>query len=82
MSEETINYLVYDNETDAIARADAEGARRNYSYHIDGGVTRYHTYPRVTINGKYALNVTEYELTEDEESAITTTVTFPEPEEV
>ena len=81
MSEETINYLVYDTKADAIARADKEGARRNYSYHINSGVTRYHTYPNVTINDKYALNVTEYELTEDEESAITTTVAFPAPEE-
>ena len=80
MSEEdfyTTKYLVYDNEADAIARADTEGARRNYSYHIDGGVTRYHTYPRVTTDGKYALNVTRYELTENETSATVTSVTFP-----
>jgi hypothetical protein len=32
MSEETINYLVYDTEADAIARAETEGARRGYSY--------------------------------------------------
>ena len=81
MSEETINYLVYDNEADAIARADTEGARRGYAYHRVGSGTRYHTYPQVTTNNKYALVVNGYQLTEDEESQITTTVTFPESEE-
>jgi hypothetical protein len=81
MSEETINYLVYDNEADAIARADTEGARRGYAYHRVGSGTRYHTYPQLTADSKYALVVDEYELTEDEESAITTTVTFPTEEE-
>lgn len=80
MSEETINYLVYDIEADAIARAETEGARRGYAYHRVGSGTRYHTYPQVTADSKYALVVNGYELTEDEESAITTSVTFPAPE--
>jgi molybdate-binding protein len=78
---ETINYLVYDTEADAVARADTEGARRGYAYHRVGSGTRYHTYPQVTTNSKYALVVNGYQLTEDEESQITTTVTFPESEE-
>tara|TARA_R100001163_G_scaffold41388_1_gene31316 strand:+ start:1250 stop:1489 length:240 start_codon:yes stop_codon:yes gene_type:complete len=77
MSEEIINYLVYDTEADAIARADTEGARMGYSYHTNGIGTRYHTYPRITNNNKYALVVNEYELTEDEQAATTTSVTFP-----
>ncbi len=81
MSEETINYLVYDTEADAIARADTEGARRGYAYHKVGSGTRYHTYPQVTADSKYALVVDGYELTEDEESSIVTSVTFPEPEQ-
>ena len=80
MSEETINYLVYETLDDAIARADTEGARRGYAYHRVGSGTRYHTYPKATADGNYALNVTEYELTEDEQSATTTSVTFPTPE--
>ena len=76
---ETINYLVYDNESDAIARADTEGARRNYSYYRVGRGTRYATYPQLTADNKYALVVNGYELTEDEESSIVTNVTFPEP---
>ena len=78
---ETINYLIYDNEADAVARADTEGARRGYAYHRVGSGTRYYTYPQVTTNNKYALVVNGYQLTEDEESQITTTVTFPESEE-
>jgi hypothetical protein len=81
MSEETTNYLVYDTEADAIERADTEGARRGYSYHRVGSGTRYHTYPQVTADSKYALVVDGYELTEDEESSIVTNVTFPEGEE-
>ena len=77
MSEETINYLVYDTEADAIARAETEGARRGYSYHRVGSGTRYHTYPKVTTDAKYALVVDEYELTDDETAAIVTDVTFP-----
>ena len=84
MSEEeiTINYLVYETLDDAIARADTEGARRGYAYHKIGSGTRYRTYPQVTADDKYALVVDGYELTEDEESSIVTSVTFPEPEEV
>lgn len=81
MSEETTNYLVYDTEADAIARADTEGARRGYAYHRVGSGTRYHTYPQATADGKYALVVNGYELTEDEESSTVTSVTFPEGEE-
>ena len=81
MSEETINYLVYDNESDAIARADTEGARRGYAYHRVGSGTRYHTYPQVTADSKYALLVTDYELLEEELPSIVTSVTFPTPED-
>lgn len=78
MSEETINYLIYDTKDDAIARADIEGARRGYAYHnTPDGVSRYHTYPQETTDGKYALDVTEYDLTEDEQATITISVTFP-----
>jgi hypothetical protein len=82
MSEETTNYLVYDTKADAIARADTEGARRGYAYHRVGSGTRYRTYPQETADAKFALVVNGYELTEDEESAITNSVTFPAPEEI
>ena len=81
MSEETTNYLVYDNKSDAIARADTEGARRGYAYHRVGSGTRYHTYPQVTADSKYALLVTDYELLEEELPSIVTSVTFPTPED-
>ena len=86
MSEETEEevyvpqYLIYDTEADAIAKAETEGARRGYAYHRIGSGTRYRTYPQVTANNKYALLVNGYELTEDEQSSIVTNVTFPNPE--
>ena len=81
MSEETINYLVYETLDDALVKADAEGARRGYAYHRVGSGTRYHTYPQVTTDAKYALVVDGYELTDDETAAIVTDVTFPTEEE-
>tara|TARA_B100001057_G_C22702601_1_gene892388 strand:+ start:866 stop:1108 length:243 start_codon:yes stop_codon:yes gene_type:complete len=62
-------YLIYDNEEDANARADIEGKRINYSYWREGIGTRWATAPILTAEGKYALNVTSYDLTEDEESS-------------
>jgi|TARA_R110002012_G_scaffold60555_1_gene158459 hypothetical protein len=81
MSEETINYLVYETLDDALVKADAEGARRGYAYHRVGSGTRYKTYPKVTADAKYALVVDGYELTDDETTAIVTDVTFPVEEE-
>ena len=81
MSEETINYLVYETLDDALVKADAEGARRGYAYHRVGSGTRYTTYPQETADAKYALVVNGYELTDDETSAIVTDVTFPVEEE-
>jgi len=72
------NYLIYDTEAEAIARADTEGARIGYSYHINGIGTRYHTYPKITTNNKYALQVNDYELTSEEEASTVTSVTFKE----
>jgi len=79
---ETINYLLYETKEEALTKANDEGFRLGYPYFTEpNGVTRYPTYPKQTANGKYALNVTEYELTEDEQAATTTSVTFPTPEE-
>ena len=81
VEEQITNYLVYDAEADAFARADTEGARRGYAYHKVGSGTRYYTSPKVTADSKYALQVNNYELTSEEESAIVTNVTFPVEEE-
>lgn len=61
-------YLIYDTEEDAYARADTEGKRLGYSYWTQGTGTRWSTRPDPTAEGKYALNVTTYDLTEEEES--------------
>lgn len=74
------DYLIYTNLDDALSRAETEGARRGYSYYKVGRGTRYKTSPKETSDGNYALDVTEYELTEDEQSATTNGVTFPTPE--
>jgi hypothetical protein len=81
------NYLVYEDYETALNRAEVEGRAMGYPYYstdpnVYKGDTKYKTTPKLLKNGKYALVVDGYELTEDEESAITTSVTFPEPEEV
>ena len=65
-------YLIYDTEEDAYARADTEGKRIGYSYWTEGIGTRWTTRPDPTAEGKYALNVTTYDLTVEEESATVT----------
>ena len=73
-------YLIFDTEATGARRADAEGARRGYAYHTaPNGVTRYHSYPQLTNDDTYALDVTDYELTSDEESS---TVSSFEPKEI
>ena len=62
-------YLIYTNEEDAYARADIEGQRIGYSYWTKGIGTRWSTTPIPTAEGKYVLNVTTYDLTDEEEAA-------------
>ena len=62
-------YLIYDNEEDANARADEEGKRIGLSYWIHGVGSRRVFSAEPTAEGKWALNVTVYDLTEEEESS-------------
>lgn len=73
-------YLIFNTKEEGFTRADVEGARRGYAYHVGGsGACRYHTGPRLTTDGKYALDVTEYELTDEEDATTVSNVTFPNP---
>lgn len=62
------NFLTYENEQDALDRADAEGQALNLPYWQDPvNVTRTVTAPFYTSTNKWVLEVTEYTtLTEDE----------------
>ena len=62
-------YLIYDNEEDANARADEEGKRIGLSHWIHGVGSRRVLSAQPTAEGKWALNVTVYDLTEEEESS-------------
>tara|TARA_A100000171_G_scaffold48324_1_gene55640 strand:+ start:614 stop:856 length:243 start_codon:yes stop_codon:yes gene_type:complete len=57
-----VSYLIFNTKEDAVARADLEGQRMSLPYHVDGGVTRYATYPVETGDSKWALDVTGYQL--------------------
>tara|TARA_A100000172_G_C3024866_1_gene104456 strand:- start:408 stop:614 length:207 start_codon:yes stop_codon:yes gene_type:complete len=61
-------WLVYETNGEAIDRADTEGQRRNYAYWSNAGSTRWHTAPEETSNNKWALKVTDYELSTEEQS--------------
>ena len=65
-------YLIYDNEEDANARADEEGKRMGLSHWIHGLGSRRVLSAEPTAEGKWALNATVYDLTEEEESAAVT----------
>jgi hypothetical protein len=62
-------YLIYDNEENANARADEEGKRIGLSHWIHGIGSRRVLSAEPTAEGKWALNVTVYDLTEEEESS-------------
>jgi hypothetical protein len=62
-------YLIYASEEAGIERADEEGKDRKYPYWTTGGTTRWVTRPYPTADGMWALDVSEYDLDESEESA-------------
>ena len=61
-------YLIYTTEEDANARADQEGALLKFSYWTQGKGTRWLTAPQPTAEGNYALDVTNYELSDVEKT--------------
>lgn len=74
-------YLIYASEEAAIERADEEGKDRNFPYWTTGGTTRWLTKPVPTADGMWALDVSEYDLDESEESATVDTYSPLEVEE-
>jgi hypothetical protein len=70
-------HLIYETEQEAIDRADKCGKLQNYSHWKSGEGTRWTTAPAITADGKWALDVTCYQLSEEEELAVTEEVTFP-----
>jgi len=63
-------YLIYASKEAAVERADEEGKQIGYDYWIDGIGTRWLTYPVETADGTWALDVTNYNLDESEESSV------------
>jgi hypothetical protein len=76
-----MTYLIYNTKQDAIDRAEQEGIARNLPYHTGKGTSRYLTYPSPTADGKWALDVSGYDLTEDEAEAVVETFEAPEQED-
>lgn len=77
-----MSYLIYTTESAAWARADTEGQHRNLPYHRGAGTTRYVTAPQPTAQGKWALDVSGYDLTEDEQAATVETFEAPETDDL
>jgi hypothetical protein len=76
-----MTYLIYKTKQDAIERAEQEGIARNLPYYTGKGTSRYLTYPTPTADGKWALNVSGYDLTEDEAEAVVEGFKAPEQED-
>ena len=77
-----MTYLIYTTESAAQFRAEAEGQAQNLPYYRNPqtGVTRYLSTPQETADGKWALEVSGYGLTEDEEEKVVESVEWPEEE--
>jgi hypothetical protein len=63
-------YLIYTTEEAACERADEEGKAIGYTYWTKGKGTRWLTKPVPTADGKWALDVSEYELDDLEEASV------------
>lgn len=63
-------YLIYETEEAAIERADEEGKYHDFAYWTDGMGTRWLTEPVPTADGKWVLDVLEYDLDDLEEAAL------------
>ena len=79
-------YLLYTTETEASNRADQEGQSQNLSFWTSPiGISKWVSKPRITAkpligSAKWALDVSDYTLTEEEQSATVDSVTFPTPQ--
>lgn len=72
-------YLIYTTEQEGWDRSEQEGIRLNLSYHTKGEGSRWVSAPKLTSNNKWALNVEDFELNEEEQSNATSNVSFPTP---
>ena len=74
-------YLIYTTEEAACERADEEGKDNKFAYWTQGKGTRWLTKPVPTADGKWALDVSEYDLDGLEESSTVDTYSPLEVEE-
>ena len=72
-------YLIFATEQEGIDRSEQEGIARGLAYHKVGKGSRYVTRPRLTSSDTWALPVSTYNLTEEEQAAVVETVLFHEP---
>jgi|TARA_R100000455_G_C6271535_1_gene127806 hypothetical protein len=74
-------YLIFSSEEAALERADEEGKANNFAYWTEGMGTRWLTNPVPTADGMWALDVSEYDLDESEQSTVVDTYSPIEVEE-
>ena len=76
-------YLIYASKEAAIERADEEGKEIGFDYWIkENGIgTRWLTYPDETADGTWALDVTDYDLSNEEKASTVNSYTpLPDPD--
>ena len=66
-------YLLYPTEQDAWNRSEQEGIAQGLAYHTKGRGSRYVSAPKETIDGLWALDVSEYELSDSESDNVVNT---------
>ena len=63
-------YLIFATEQEAWDRSEQEGIARGLAYHKTGKGTRYVSSPKLTLNDNYALPVSSYNLTKEEQAVV------------
>ena len=66
-------YLLYPTEQDAWDRSEEEGIAQGLAYHTKGQGSRWITSPEPTADGKWALDVSEYALSDSESNNVVNT---------
>lgn len=72
-------YLIYATAQAAWDRSEQEGRAIGLAYHMTGRGSRYVTSPQETVDGEWALDVSDYELDGIEETTTVDVILLPEP---
>lgn len=77
-----MKYILYPTKEEALQRSEQEAAARGFAFHVTGQGTRYVSSPYETLDGSWALPVTNFKLSEAEEESTVDSFTPPAYEDL